>query len=1114
MPDAILQQCALGAGLDETNEDVFVPSSSMRICQDVTFLDGNSAQTRYGQTSIKTLTVDMPYAKRLVTHGSEVLVTDGNQLASINGNLPGINLRGQVSPCALARRLFASGNNTAAVPATSLASAFPIVPLASIATDAATKLRVEVANDGYNLLAAVYDEVGGAYVLPITPVGAGAPAANIGASSGAVTGIAYQPRVVIVSSVAWLFFHMPGVAGIQAYALELTNLGAGWSVASAGLGSIFLADTGVFDVCAVQGTSTIAIVAYETSTEALTLNTFTVAANAITAGSRVSVQDLSAMTSPGVDCVSVQAATATDGIVVAWGFHNTPSAGTVFYSLNWASYTTLLTVIQANSALVDSSYTPGSPLPQGGLEFDAVAIARQTGTGTGNTASWLIAYTRHYRLAQQPYASGAQTAAAVLDTGQFGWLTITTASSAPTATFPLTLGVVGLSKIGQYTVAGAVCFYQLLATLAGANPQIGAQYRAVLSNQAVPESTQSLVLVQLNPSGSNNVPTVAAQAAMLSAGDVVPSSFDVAVSSDGSGLVFVGTEQDSAGSTNVSTLRANFTDPQLWQFVELGNWTWLAGGCPMQYDGSSLVEVGFIQVPQCPTVALAASGSATLPKIAMVSTAGGLQYMVVWVWQDNSGNVHQSSPSLASSIDSSAGYPSAQIVCQVPQLTYRSNVRCNIYRNNSATPTIFQLIASIATEPTSTTVTFVDEITDGQNLSQPEVYTQGGTVPATAPPNLVGLVVYANRVMGIDADGVTLWFTTAWTPAASPWFSDSFTIPWPTGPITALWWVGQQLMAATDSDTYYVLGEGPTDTGVGVDWTVPTLWRPGLGVPNARSVAWFDDGAILNTNRGLYEQAEDGSFTWLSKCRRTLAQFTNAGSDAASVIGIVPVDSDGSVRVLVLGAFNSSAAIYWDHRRDRWSVHTAPTSGTYLDGVEAGGAFYGLVTPAAGGVYVTQEQSPVGSLSGPSYIDNLAGIKTWIAPVLSPGWFLPGEEIQGWGTPLFAQTLGLWQTAHGMSVAWYHDYAAISTAPDVTVTMTDAQVTALASNGTPSAVEQVRWTAPSVAQLSESVTVVITTSAPTTGVVGTGQAVTFSHLLVNTTENRGEYPNISGGALQ
>lgn len=1085
MSDAQLVQLPLGAGLDETAEDSLVAAPACRVAQNVVFPDDTSAGKRFGLKSIKTLSSVMPNAKRLVARGSEVLVTDGATLASINTNLAGVVSRGQVSPCTLSRKLFASGNNTAAEAATALSAAFPIVPLASVAEDPTTKLRVEVANDGVNLLAGVYDTVAGAYVLPLTSVLAG-PTANIGTG---VTGGAYQPRVVIVSSVAWLFFHMPGVTGIQAYSLQLTNLGVGWFPSSAGIGSILFGDTDTFDACVVQGTSTIAILAYESSTLSVTINTFTVAGTVITSAARAGAMTLSG-TSPGVDCVAVQAATTTDGIVCAWCWHNTPSAGTTFYSLNWATFSTALAPIQTNSAIVDNSYTPGTPEPQGALEFLSVAIARQTGAGAGSTAAWIVSYTRHYRVAIAPFSGGTQTSAAVLDTSQFGWFTITTGTGTASATFPTVLGIVGLSKVASYTVAGTVMWFQLVASIAGGNPQTGAQFRATLNQQAVPLSTQTLVLVRLNPSGSGNLPTVAATAATLAAGDVVPSSFDVAVSSDGSGLTFVGTEQDNAGSTNVSTLRANFVDPQLWQYVELGAWTWIAGGCPMQYDGSVLCEVGFVGVPQCPIVALPAAGATQLPQIAQVGgKTGGLQYRAVWAWQDNSGNVHRSAPSLASSIDSSAGYPSATIVCQVPQLTFRTNVRCEIYRNTVATPTIFQLVASIATVPTSSTVTFVDELSDLSIASQPEIYTQGGAEIGTAPPSLVALCIHADRVIGIDEDGQTPWFTTALTPAESPRFSVAFTMtPWPRSPVVAQWSLEQRLHAATAQEVMYVLGEGPSDNGVGVDWTEPEVWQEGLGVANARCVSVFVDGALLVTNQGLQLEGRDASFAWASQCRRTLAANP-------VVVGIVPVSLDASVRIVLANlSGSSSVAVYWDHRRKKWATHLPPSgvAAQYIDAIAAGGTFYTLMPVAGSGVFVMQEQS-----AAPSWLDVIAGIGTSYVPSsLVTGWAAVAGD-QGSTRVHRVMFRGLSNTPHGVSIVTARDRG---TNDSDAGTWSDADVAAMS-------IEQMRHTPQQQKCMQMSVT--LTDSAPTTLGVGTGQGPSLQALLLRTRSRRGEWKRMT-----
>src|ERR1700733_13377254 len=152
--DAQLQEIPLGGGLDETNEDAYVPYNAMRACQNVVFPDANTSAKRPGLTTIG---ATIPYARKLIPYNNEVLVSDGVSAWGYSESQATYLSKGNVSPCTASRTLLGSGPNKYDNDAT-----IPVMPLASIAVDVGggsgeTGLQVTAWYDGLNYLCSVFD---------------------------------------------------------------------------------------------------------------------------------------------------------------------------------------------------------------------------------------------------------------------------------------------------------------------------------------------------------------------------------------------------------------------------------------------------------------------------------------------------------------------------------------------------------------------------------------------------------------------------------------------------------------------------------------------------------------------------------------------------------------------------------------------------------------------------------------------------------------------------------------------------------------------------------------------------------------------------------------------
>jgi hypothetical protein len=1083
MADAQLQAFSVG-GLDETNDDVFGPATSMRECRNAVFPDGMTAKKRDGLVAGASLA----FGRKLLKRGGEALVTDGAALYGLAGNTT--QPRGVVSPCMVERSYFATGNLVSSAPND------PIVPRGSIGYDAATGYSVRAWSNGLALAAQVVDEATGAAVTIPTVLNGVAGRSDDGAQ-GAVD----QPRVCIVGSVAFVL-HVAQLspATVKYTAIDLTNIAGGWTAEAPLVNSIWDTTGAAWDAEVVAGSSIVALLTCVNANQSVNLRTYTASGTTLTYANGALAQIGLGVLS---NCCAVRG-TAADGITIFWSYFT----GVKAVAAHRATYTTNVVVVQAPTAVFGNTWTLTAGVTEARNHY-AMGVERVAGQGAGSSAVWMFTWTLLYNVGRD--YGGGKTIDQEMYATYWKCDTAVTSGVGPVVQGPM-LHFQLVSKPRSVSVAGATHVY--MVAQAASDARLPGQ-TIILSN-GIPDGNQTTFLVdvpyQLNPGTFGQTWTPAATTAVLSAGDLTPATFDL-VAGPGSSLLATGTEVDEAKKTSLATLRFDFAHPALWQTLELGNWAWIAGGMPMLYDGQLACEVGFLTPPPPPMVKI-------------TDTTGGVtnnpvcQYVVVEIQQDAAGNVHRSAPSNVVTVNASAGSGAGQIQLVVfpRRHTLRqpfpgpgvNPLRLQIYRNTTATPTVFQLVGEIQNDIRTYAdgIDFLDNRSDAAISTETVLYTTGGAVENDAPPSLSALSVHADRVMGVADDGRTMWFTTTWTPGECPRFSAGFTIPWPDGPLTATWSLEQRLSAATATRIWYVLGEGPTDTGTGSDWTTPQMWQSSVGVSDARGVGLFESGALLATNKGLYVHGRDGSLTWLTKPRKTAAANPVVTSILALTSdGVVRIACNATTTVTSGGAtFTPGVVLHWDYRHDRWSTHVSAVSGGYTlgadDQVEVNGAYAKLNALVVFGTPAAQvsNETPGTSLDGAGSV--------WVPLVLTWGWVFTGVAMQGWGEATDALVLGRYVSPHTLSLSVARDYSA-SADPDPR-TWDDATLTANAAGA--GGAEQIRANIPR--QTGEALSLSLEDSIPTSVAVGTGQGLVVQSLLLRSTPKRGEFHELPATAVK
>src|SRR5256885_15532762 len=145
------------------------------------------------------------------------------------------------------------------------------------------------------------------------------------------------------------------------------------------------------------------------------------------------------------------------------------------------------------------------------------------------------------------------------------------------------------------------------------------------------------------------------------------------------------------------------------------------------YDGISPVEHGFHLFPEPVTVATSTTGG--------LIPAGTFQYVVVYSWTDNQGQIHRSAPSIPVSQVTTGATSSNTLTIPTLRLTAKQGTRApvvlEVYRTQSNTGT-FYLVSSITAptlnDPTVDTVSFVDTLADTAIQGNALLYTTGGVV--------------------------------------------------------------------------------------------------------------------------------------------------------------------------------------------------------------------------------------------------------------------------------------------------------------------------------------------------------------------------------------------------
>lgn len=267
---------------------------------------------------------------------------------------------------------------------------------------------------------------------------------------------------------------------------------------------------------------------------------------------------------------------------------------------------------------------------------------------------------------------------------------------------------------------------------------------------------------------------------------------------------------------------------------------------------------------------LTATGSHTAEAITVtgnISTAQPYFYQAIYRWVDDSGNVHQSAPSIPVSVTTTGSTSTNTINIPTLRLTYKTvtPVTVNLYRWSANQQIYFQVTSFQFPTQSSTLVDSVvvyDSLSDLSIDGNQIIYTEGGVVEDVNPPASTVMTLFDTRAWLVNAeDPNQLWFSKQVIEATPVEWSDLFTLyiapnagtVSTTGPITALAPMDDKLIIFKENAIYYINGIGPDNTGTpSPSYNGPIYITSTVGCSDPRSIVLIDSGLMFQSNKGIW----------------------------------------------------------------------------------------------------------------------------------------------------------------------------------------------------------------------------------------------------------------------
>ena len=1043
-------QIPIGAGgIDtKTAKEYVDPSTRLLAINNGVFVHDGSVEKRLGCTGITTQSpVPLSAPLRVASRKDEMLMIDGQYLSAYSPTAVTWIPQGYVSPCEITRQPISVTNT-----AFSLATYYTSFSIAE-----GHGYRVVVCRDNsQNIYFDLYDMANGATL----------------ALKAGTSYVGYAPTVIIMGSIAYLFFSTnvsAGVGTIWGAYLDLTSIGtlsAGWN-----------GPTAIVTNGSTTGTFGGNFVPYEATPEVPSnlgiliiypRHSLSFDGAAVTTMNYFRLESLPAFTATGSTDISVGYTTEycttccaryDSAIGNVWFGWEIDASGTytqyaVAYTSAWANVASPFTIFggsSSNSVLqieVDFETAIGSS----GDNF-GVFVAGATGTvqcyNTTSTSEYTYVlggvYARPFRMVCGPQVHTFVLARAEQAAGY--QLALTSISG---ILFDVSRGGIAGDVAPRQCAFGTVLYDD-----------------ARLLNVTNVGQTTGVVDILLPTNGS----------AEFNAGAITA------------------TTTPTVAIVNLATF--DYTGALPWQPAEGDGETYFSGGLSASYDTKTYQELGWLVWPDGITFVNSTSGG-TIPN-------GTFLYAFVFAYVDNAGLVHRSFPWTVTITTTGSG--TSSVIFTIPLTPFTLHYApgrqpvVEVYRSDTGLTTLYYL-SGVNFEPSGTaTVSF----TDNNSLfsaSNVLVYTTGGVLPSVNAPALRCKIRHVERLWGIDDTGLNIWYSQPFNGVDAPYFNEALTLNFTDQILTALGEMDDKLLVFSATSVWYVEGQGPGTNGQGSDLNVAVQIPSDVGANDWRSVVSFPGGVFFQApSGGIYLLDRGLSITFKGKDVQDITSPTNVG--AVTVLSATLVADGTTVRFVL----SSGVVLIYNYFFDRWSTASFPQPGAGV------GAPFGNATTScmAAGVWtagtnqgiVIQENH---ASNATAHFDTASsGSSSWVPESITLAWIKPGG-IQGWSQVDMVQGLARTLDPCDLTIGLSYDY---TTAGQEFRYYTYAELAAQNPNMT-------QWRiGPAAANMQpEAISVTLIDAPPTGGSATTGAGVMWLGVAISVTPLGSIYDKLGAGVKQ
>lgn len=464
----------------------------------------------------------------------------------------------------------------------------------------------------------------------------------------------------------------------------------------------------------------------------------------------------------------------------------------------------------------------------------------------------------------------------------------------------------------------------------------------------------------------------------------------------------------------------DFNDPNAFNSVQANNNLHIVGGIKKIYDGVSCVEDNFNLFPEnsdgfgC-TIALVGGGNLTWSSL----NTSQYQYLVLYEWTDNYGQVQRSTPSIASTTTTTEAGQAGQLVGPMLRITEKTQARSpvivSIYRTQANLPIFYKVTSDanpLLNDPTADFWTFVDDLSDLQIAANENLYT-GSQLANSAPPPSSLISLYQQRLMtNSTEDAGVIWFSqnkfdqSQYNTLALDWNSEFVEgVDSRFGnDITAIGLLDSALAIFKETSIFLLQGDGPNALNTSGQFNDAFLLVSDTGCSNQNSMVFVTQtpnlpgGLLFQSPKGIYLLGRDQSITYIGA---PVEQYNDLTITSANLLA----QSNQIVFTTAEGA-----ALVYNYFFNAWStwVSLPAVSGCVWEGA--------LCILGANGTVMVQDQT------GTVFADTFAGGVTYPVELTIQTPFLKMSGMQGYQAVFGAYVLGTLQAPHVLQVQVAYDY--------------------------------------------------------------------------------------------